>query len=273
MPMAGRGSRFSGNGFDRPKPLIEINGKPFFYWAARSIEKFIPCAGMTFVVLEEHVRDFHIDSEIRRYFPEAGLRVLPDVTEGAAITCLRGVEGIPNCAPVLFNDCDHLFKSTEFADFLSSVKRTAPVRDPGPDPAGGRTKAAGAEAPGSGCGLTSGPDGALLTFDSDSPSYSYLEYGADGRVIRTIEKKVVSRDAICGAYYFRSRAVFENACADYLMNCEYKEYFLSGVYNSLIESGGSVRGFRTDFHLPFGIPSEYAEAEKEENLPFFEQLL
>ena len=51
LPMAGRGSRFFDDGFISPKPLIEINGKPFFYWAARSIEKFVDCADLTFVVL------------------------------------------------------------------------------------------------------------------------------------------------------------------------------------------------------------------------------
>lgn len=30
MPMGGAGSRFFKDGFVRPKPLIEIKGKPFF---------------------------------------------------------------------------------------------------------------------------------------------------------------------------------------------------------------------------------------------------
>ena len=71
LPMAGRGSRFFENGFVCPKPLIEINGKPFFYWAARSIEKYVDCADITFVVLQEHIRDFAIDEKIRTYWPEA----------------------------------------------------------------------------------------------------------------------------------------------------------------------------------------------------------
>ena len=33
MPMAGYGSRFKNMGYDVPKPLIEIYGKPFFYWS------------------------------------------------------------------------------------------------------------------------------------------------------------------------------------------------------------------------------------------------
>lgn len=262
MPMAGRGSRFSRDGFNMPKPLIEINGKPFFFWAARSITKYIECAGITFVVLEEHIRNFSIDGEIRKYFPDARITALPEVTEGAAITALKGVEGIDNCEPVLFNDCDHLFKSADFNQYCKNLSHEVSSRISGALPV-----------PGLHCGITSGTDGALLTFPSNSPAYSYLEYGKNGEVIRTVEKQVVSSDAICGAYYFRSRAVFESACADYLMNCGYQEYFISGVYNALIESGGSVRGFRTDFHLPFGIPEEYEFAEKNENLRFFEELL
>ena len=93
LPMAGRGSRFFENGFVCPKPLIEIAGKPFFYWAARSIEKYVDCADLTFVVLEEHIRDFAIDAKIKAYWPDARIIALPAVTEGAAITALRGAEG------------------------------------------------------------------------------------------------------------------------------------------------------------------------------------
>ncbi|MDO5444375.1 MAG: glycosyltransferase family 2 protein [Eubacteriales bacterium] len=242
MPMAGRGSRFYEKGFNVPKPLIVINGRPFFYWAVRSINKYIDCAGITFVVLEEHVQNFSLDVEIKKYFPESEIVSLPDVTEGAAVTCLRGIEGIKAQNPVLFNDCDHLFRCSAFNSFCSSTEQFS-------------------------------PDGALLTFDSDSPAYSYLEYGECGKVIRTVEKQVVSHDAICGAYYFRSGELFQSACEDYFKNCEYKEYFLSGVYNAMIKKGWNVCGFRTDFHLPFGIPEEYEAAEKSENHWMFDELL
>ena len=41
MPMGGAGSRFYKNGYMQPKPLIEINGKPFLYWATMSIKKYV----------------------------------------------------------------------------------------------------------------------------------------------------------------------------------------------------------------------------------------
>ena len=185
MPMAGRGSRFFENGFVMPKPLIEINGRPFFYWATQSIAKFVDCADITFVVLEEHIRDHAIDREIKTYYPDAKIVALPEVTEGAAITALRGAESLPDDEPLLFNDCDHLFLCKPFNEFCKAGD------------------------------FANGPDGALLTFASDSPAYSYLQYGADGRVCHTVEKQVVSHDAICGAYYFKNKQLYASACAEY----------------------------------------------------------
>ena len=242
MPMAGRGSRFFDNGFVQPKPLIEIHGKPFFYWAARSIEKNIDLDGITFVVLKEHIRDFALDARIRAFWPDARIVALEDVTPGAAVTCQKGCEDLPDGVPVLFNDCDHLFLCSAFDDFCRAGN------------------------------FAQGPDGALLTFPSDSPAYSYLQYGPDGLVCRTVEKQVVSHDAICGAYYLKDKATYLDACAEYLHTCQYKEFFVSGVYNVLAARGRRVRGFATDLHLPFGTPAEYALAERPENAAGFAAL-
>lgn len=242
LPMAGRGSRFFKNGFVCPKPLIEINGKPFFYWAARSVEKFVDCADLTFVVLEEHIRDFAIDEKIKAYWPAARIVALPEVTEGAAVTALKGCEGLPDGEPILFNDCDHLFVCRTFNEFCAKG------------------------------GFANGPEGALLTFESDSPAYSYLQYGADGNVCHTVEKQVVSHDAICGAYYFKDKKTYADACAEYLKNCEYKEFFVSGIYNVLAAQGARIAGFACDLHLPFGTPDEYRAAEAPANKAGFDAL-
>ena len=62
-------------------------------------------------------------------------------------------------------------------------------------------------------------------------------------------------------------------CAEYLHACEYKEFFVSGIYNVLAAHGAAVRGFATDLHLPFGTPDEYRTAEAPENAAGFEALL
>jgi len=226
MPMGGKGSRFSEHGYDYPKPLIDIHGAPFFYWATQSIRKYVSLKSLIFVVLQDHIDLFQIDKEIKKYFPEAKIHAIPQVLNGPVLTCMEGIKEVNDGDPILFNDCDHMFSCKEFYDFCAKAQFDI-------------------------------VDGALLTFTSDEPKYSFLAYGLDGNIIRTVEKEVISNDAICGAYYFRNVQIFKNAVEDYLRICNYQEYFISGVYNVMTECGKTIKGFKTDFHIPFGTPEEY----------------
>lgn len=239
MPMGGKGSRFKDRGFDFPKPLISIHDRPFFFWAVQSVAKFVDVADITFVVLKEHVEKYQIDREIRNYYPDARIHVIPEVLNGAVLTCLEGIREIHDDAPVLFNDCDHLFRCGQFNEFCRK-------------------------------GCQESPDGILLTFESDEPKYSFLEYDQTGRVIRTVEKQVISHDAICGAYYFKNADLFREATEEYLKKCAYSEYFVSGVYNVMADNGKEIRYARVDYHVPFGVPEEYETAQ---NCCQFEELI
>lgn len=230
MPMGGRGSRFAEKGFDGPKPLLELNGKPFFFWSVRSVEKFLPLSGITFVVLREHVEEYRIDRTIRSFFPEAEVRVLPEVLAGAVLTCLEGVKGAKEDEAVLFNDCDHMFRSRAFEGFCRTGEPEA--------------------------------DGAVLTFSSDRPSYGYVRTEGDGLVAETAEKRVISDQAVCGCYYFALRRRFEEAAERYLSGRTLPEYYLSGVLGAMVEGGERVRAFPTDFHVPYGTPEEYEAAKR-----------
>lgn len=238
MPMGGSGSRFSKDGFTIPKPLIEINGKPFFYWATQSIRKYVDLESLTFVVLQEHIDKFSIDEKIYSFFPEAKIEVIPKVLNGAVLTCLEGVKNIFNNLPIIFNDCDHAFSCKEFYEYCMN-------------------------------GEYAKIDGGLLTFESSDPKFSFVECNSDGNIIRTVEKVAISNDAICGAYYFKNRKTFEEGTNEYLDNCNYKEYFVSGVYNVMAKKHKVISCFRVDSHLPFGTPEEYEIAEK---LDYFKEL-
>ena len=229
LPMAGRGSRFTENGYQIPKPLIQIYGKPMFFWAIQSIRKFVDLASLRIVVLEEHVINHKIDKIILDIYPEAIIIALPEVTKGAVMTCLKGIENIEDNKPAVFNDCDHYFSSTDFYLFCKQTIRNE-------------------------------IDGALLTFKSNSPNYSYIKRDSEGGVIGTVEKKVVSNDAICGCYYFLNKSTFKLAAEAYISICSDKEYYMSGVYDYLINTG-LVKTIPTDFHVPCGTPDELDKAK------------
>ena len=235
MPMGGRGARFFKDGFVIPKPLILLRDRPFFYWAAQSILMDTPVADLRFVVLEEHVRDFAIDRVIQQFYPDAAITVIPEVLPGAVLTCMAGAKDIRDGGPLLFNDCDHMFRCRAFADFCAA-------------------------------GNFKSPDGALLTFRSAEEKFSYLRYDEAGAIIGTAEKQVVSEDAICGAYYFKNADTFLSAAEAYLTECRYEEFFVSGVYDVMARAGLKLQAFQTDLHISFGTPAEYAVAAEDPRL-------
>ena len=70
MPMAGQGSRFKDQGWEKPKPLIEVAGEPFFVKAANSaLSSKLSVTNLIFVVLSEHVQKFGIDDVILSFYP------------------------------------------------------------------------------------------------------------------------------------------------------------------------------------------------------------
>lgn len=231
MPMGGAGSRFFKNGFVMPKPLIEINEKPFLYWATRSIEKYVELADITFVVLKQHIEEFKIDRVILKYFSEAQIEAVDfeEVQSGPVMTCLAGLKDIHDDQPILFNDCDHMFSCHSFSDDMNNG--------------------------------TWDYDGALLTFASKEPQFSYIQY-KNGKVVGTMEKNVVSNHAICGAYVVRNAQMFRDMAEEYLKHCNYSEFYVSGIYNVMCNQGYEVKNYTVDFHVPFGTPTEYENAKK-----------
>ena len=233
MPMAGAGSRFSASGEMKPKPLIEIGGRPLFAWAADSVLRTVAVREIVFVVLQAHVVEHGIDEAIRRRYPEARIVAIAEPTSGAAETAAIGVDALTSDGPIAINDCDHAF----LAPRLEELARA----------------------------LDGGNAGALVGFVSDNPAYSFVRLDPHDAtlVIGTMEKERVGPFAIAGCYLFRDQGVFSDALAQYRRECPYPELFLSGLYNVLCAGGGTVRFQQLAAHLSFGTPAELARVTPE----------
>lgn len=226
MPMAGRGSRFAAIGIKEPKPLIELNGRPFFWWAVESVRRTVSVREMVFVVLDEHCEQFGIDKRIVYYYPDAQIVKIPDVTSGAAETAQVGLSYVRSNGPVAINDCDHAFICHDLAAVAST--------------------------------LTTSACGALLCFRSDNPAYSYIKLDWKGEIVGTVEKKVVSPYAIAGCYLFSSPAVFASIYESYRTTCPYSELFISGLYDLLAARGEKLLKLEAEQHRSFGTPEEFS---------------
>ena len=153
--------------------------------------------------------------------------MIDDVTAGAAATAAIGIDGLRDDAPFAVNDCDHAFDAAGIDAVVDRLARRE-------------------------C------DAALLGFRATSPAFSYVRFDADGRVGGTVEKEVVSAFAIAGCYLFADRSVFRTNYERYRADCTYPELFLSGVYNTLLDAGGTVAFHELRRHVPFGTPDEMA---------------
>jgi dTDP-glucose pyrophosphorylase len=229
MPMAGRGSRFQRNGVAEPKPLIPLDGRPFFWWAAESVRRAAPVEKMAFVVLQEHCQTFGIDRRILEIYPDAQIVAIPEVTSGAAETALIGIQAIEASGPIAVNDCDHAFLCPGLEDVVGSLDA--------------RNAAA------------------LLCFRSDSAAYSYARMDDAGQVSGTVEKQPVSPYAIAGCYLFADAATFTDIYEDYRQACPYDELFVSGLFNQLLARDRQVLKADLSYHCSFGTPEEHSRVE------------
>ncbi len=236
MPMAGAGSRFRIAGEYRPKPLIEIEGIPMAVWALRGLARMVPDLQPILVVLREHVERFSIDSVLGAHIPKARFAVAEALTGGSLETCMLAQDAIGGAGnldkPIVALDCDLAFRSTSFAEALTSLQQPE------------------------------APDGALLSFRSTIPRYSFAEV-VDGWVRRTAEKEAISDRALVGAYGFRRASTFFDIAREIIADnarVGNGEFYISAAYNRLISRGGRVALTDVDDYWSFGTPEELASS-------------
>ena len=231
MPMAGEGSRFLKEGWTTPKPLIMLHGEPLFWHAISSVHIDEVPMKYSFIVRQEHIDKYQIDQQIKTFLPEANIFSVLKTTRGAVETCLMAEDKIADDDGIIVMDCDLEFRSREFLHILEQIL-SLPIEQ--------------------------AEGGALVSFESNEPRYSYAAVGDDGYVIRTAEKEVISSHALCGAYFFSSGKRFKQVAHQLLNEPEFKkpEYYVSLLYNYLLAEGEKVRLANMEDYYSYGTPEE-----------------
>ena len=222
IAMAGSGTRTSEK-YDFPKPLILLKDKPLFAWALGGLP--IDLASEIRVITNRNVASHPQFNKLMEKFMPAKLKVSVEVlkkqTSGQAETVLQGSKGINQKNGILIYNCDTVISDNFPRDFEKW-------------------------------------DGLLGSFKSCSPGLSYLET-IDNKVIRTVEKQVISDNASTGLYYFGSLELFEKA---FIGTKHQKESYVAPIYNALIQNGLQVSFFDTKVVYPLGTPEEIESFKK-----------
>ena len=241
IPMAGRGSRFSNVGYQTPKPLIKLAGKPIIQWVVENIRPTVDHR-FIFLCLGEHLTKYPtVRSTLEHLCPNCKIISVDAVTEGAACTVLLAKTLIDTEDPLMIANSDQ-YVALNIDEYLGVME-------------------------------SSQADGLIMTFWSDHPKWSYCRILPDGSVTEVVEKQVVSNEATVGIYNFRHGKDFVKA-AEMMIQENLRvngEFYVAPTYNQLVVQGAKVVIAKTGREYAgmwgLGTPEDLTIFAKSKNLP------
>ena len=235
IPLAGHGSRFVEAGYNNPKPLISVSGKPMIIQAAKSLPS---TKDYIFVTLREHLETYNLQKILEQDYPEAKIISIDEVTEGQAITCSLGLINVNPESSLLIAATDNgmIYNKQEYQKLVESED----------------------------------VDAIIFTFRGHVSSKNNPEmYGwvnvdntnnAIGVSVKIpISEKPSNDHAIVGTFWFKKVDYF-NRALERLIDKNIRvnnEYYVDSLIGELINMDLNVKVFEVDDYICWGTPDDY----------------
>lgn len=223
IPMAGQGSRFAKAGYEKPKPFIDVDGKPMI---VRVLENLAyPDARYILIARKEHIeKEKELVCQIENDF-NATFISIDKLTEGTACTVLYARKYINNDEPLLIANSDQIVDINIF-DFINDCKNR-------------------------------NLDGSILTFVDEykDPKWSFAKLDENNLVTEVKEKIVISEFATVGIYLYSRGRDFVDASIDMIINNDRvnDEFYTCPTYNYAIKDGSKIGIYNIEFDQMHGI--------------------
>lgn len=223
IPMAGAGSRFAQAGYSKPKPFIDVNGKPMIVRVLENL--YYPNARYMLIARQEHIQaEIALVKQIEQEF-NAIFIPIDKLTEGTACTVLYARKHINNQQPLMIANSDQIV-DMQIADFIDDCR-------------------------------SRNLDGSILTFTDPKrdPKWSFARLNTEKMVVEVQEKKAISEYATVGIYYYSQGSDFVNASIDMFIERDRvnNEYYTCPTYNYAIKNGRRIGIFNIQQSAMHGI--------------------
>lgn len=224
IPMAGEGSRFAREGYLKPKPLIDVAGKPMI---KRVVENINIDGQYTFIVRKKHKEKYNLDLLLNNIVDkECNLIEVDHLTEGAACTVLLAKDIINNENPLFIANSDQ-FVEWNSNEFMYKMQE-------------------------------SNLDGGIVFFRDINPKWSFAKINDVGLVVQVAEKNPISNFATVGFYFWKKGSDFVQ-CAEEMISKNIRvnnEFYICPVYNEAIAKGMKIGVFEADRMWGLGTPED-----------------
>lgn len=211
--MSGEGTSFIKAGYTFPKPLIDIKGKPMVQIV---IENLTPKLKHKFILIckKDHYDKYSLNQIFNNAIKGDFISVpIMLSTQGAACTVLSAVDYINNDAELIIANADQIIDPgiNSFIKFARKSKA----------------------------------DGAIMTFTSQHPRWSYARVSKKGSVLEVAEKRVISDQATVGIYYFKTGKSFVEAAFSMIeKNIRFNgDFYICPIFNELILADKKIVNF------------------------------
>ncbi|MFT4667504.1 MAG: NDP-sugar pyrophosphorylase family protein [Gammaproteobacteria bacterium] len=238
IPMSGFGERFRRAGYEVPKPLIEVEGKPII---AHVVDMFPGESDFTFICNQEHLDNptYRMKEILTEYCPFGRIVGIPPHKLGPVYAVQQIVEYLDDTRPVIVNYCDFTCY-WDWANFKKFVTRVC-------------------------CA------GAIPAYKGFHPhslgntNYAYVK--EDDGWIQDIQEKQPYTDnrmdeyASSGTYYFASARIMMEAF-DAIVdqgNDLNGEYYVSLAYKHLLFNNMPVAVYPLQHFMQWGTPGDVSE--------------
>ncbi|MBO6505395.1 MAG: glycosyltransferase family 2 protein [Kordiimonadaceae bacterium] len=234
VPIAGKSSFFPEKDYPFTKPLVEVGGVTMIERVVNNLRTVAADAEFVFVVSQEDVAQFSLDNTLNLLtYHKCEVVILKGETRGALCSCLMAIDHIHTDKELVIANGDQILE-LDLSLAVESFRRHSNVAG-------------------------------VITFESVHPRWSYVRLDDDQNVIQAEEKKVISRNAIAGFYYFSKGCEFVDAAmasikADRAVS---GSFFIAPALNELILQGKTVGSYvisNERYHSLYS-PSKISEYE------------
>lgn len=238
IPMAGFGNRFVAAGYSDPKPLITVNGKRILEYICAMFDAEDE---LIFICNDYHLATTSMREIINQIRPGATIALVPSHKKGPVYTMIGMEKYIDDNEEVIVCYCDNPYL-WNYADFKKWVTESE-------------------------------SDGCILSHVGFHPhrlSSTFMAYMKESNLVvsEIKEKEPYTEDpmqehASTGTYYFKKGAYIKKYFQKLMdLDINYNgEYYVTLVYNLLIQDNLKVTCYPTDFVTVFGTPEEVENFE------------
>lgn len=233
IPMSGTGKRFLDAGYLEPKPLILVDGMPII---EHVVNMFPGESAFTFICNREHLETTPMRSVLERIAPQGHIVAIEPHKKGPVYAVSKIMDGLVDDEEVIVNYCDF----SCYWDYPAFLRHTR-----------GRNA-----------------DGAIPAYRGFHPhmlgTTNYAFIRESNQWMQAIKEKEpftnhrMREFASSGTYYFKKAAYLKTYFRKLMeRNLSLNgEYYVSLVYNLLVEDGFKVSIYEIEHMLQWGMPED-----------------